>query len=201
MKTQLPIWAIEEIDKLRREFFWAGNDSSVQGKCLVSRPVICLPTAQGGLGVMDFRLAGVALRTRWLWLQRTDPDRAWAALPVHIELEVRQLFEASVLVQVGNGAKTVFWTDCWLDGEAVVDMAPVLASLVCARIKKTRTVQQAISNRAWVQDIKGGSQSRPSLNTFTSGIVLKLLSYNQIVKTTFAGAGRRMVSTLRTLRS
>jgi hypothetical protein len=156
MKTQLPIWAIEKIDKLRREFFWAGNDSSVQGKCLVSRPVICLPTAQGGLGVMDFRLAGVALRTRWLWLQRTDPDRAWAALPVHIEPEVRQLFEASVLVQVGNDAKTVFWTDCWLDGEAVVDMAPVLASLVGARMKKTRTVQEAISNRAWVQDIRGG---------------------------------------------
>jgi hypothetical protein len=27
--TQLPVWAIEEIDKLQRKFFWAGHDSSV----------------------------------------------------------------------------------------------------------------------------------------------------------------------------
>jgi hypothetical protein len=156
MATQLPIWAIEEIDKLRRKFFWARHDSSVRGKCLVSWPVVFLPTAQGGLGVVDLRLVGITLRTRWLWLQRTDPDRAWVAPLVHVELEVKQLFEASVLVQVGNNAKTLSWTDCWLDREAVVDMASVLASLVGARIKKTRTVQQALSNRAWVQDIRGG---------------------------------------------
>jgi hypothetical protein len=74
---------------------------------------------------------------------------------MHVEPEVRQLFEASILIQVGNGAKTLFWTDYWLNGEAVVDIAPVLASLVGPRIKKTRTVQQALSNRAWVQDIRG----------------------------------------------
>jgi hypothetical protein len=44
--------------------------------------------------------------------------------------------------------------------------------------KKTRTVQQALSNRAWVQDIRGDSQLRPSLNTSTSEIVLKPLLYN-----------------------
>jgi hypothetical protein len=144
---------------------------------------------------VDFRLAGIALRTRWLWLQRTDPDRAWAALPMHVEPEVRQLFEASILIQVGNGAKTLFWTDCWLNGEAVVDIAPVLASLVGPRIKKTCTVQQALSNRAWVQDIRGALAI-----TSTYGIVLKPWLYNQTVKTPFA-AGHRMSSTLRTPRS
>jgi hypothetical protein len=87
MATQLPVWAIEEIDKLGRKFFWAGHDSSVRGKCLVSWPIVCLPTAQGGLGVVDFRLVGIgriALRTRWMWLQQTDLDRAWAALPMHV---------------------------------------------------------------------------------------------------------------------
>jgi hypothetical protein len=38
----------------------------------------------------------MALRTRWLWLQRTDPDRAWASLPMKIELDIQQLFEASI---------------------------------------------------------------------------------------------------------
>jgi hypothetical protein len=42
---------------------------------------------KGGLGVIDLRLAGVALRTRWLWLQRTEPDKAWASLPMKVEPE------------------------------------------------------------------------------------------------------------------
>jgi hypothetical protein len=37
---------------------------------------------------------------------------------MHVEPEVRQLFEASIAIQVDNGAQTFFWTVCWLDGEA-----------------------------------------------------------------------------------
>jgi hypothetical protein len=183
--SQLPVWAIEEIDKLRRKFLWADHDCSIRGKCLVSWPIVCLPTAQGGLGVVDFRLAGIPLCTCWMWLQRTDPDRAWATLPVHVEPEVRQLYEASILIQVDNGAKTLFWTDSWTD----------------CWLKKTRTAQQALSSRAWVQDIIGDYRSRPSFNTSTSGIALKPSLYNQTAKTPFTGAGRRMANTPRTLRS
>jgi hypothetical protein len=46
------------------------------------------------------------------------PRQSLAALPMHVELEVRQLFEASIAIQVGNGAQTFFSTVCWLDGEA-----------------------------------------------------------------------------------
>jgi hypothetical protein len=156
MAEQLPAWAIEEIYKIRRKFFWAGHDSSVRGKCLVAWVTVCLPTTHGGLGVTDLRIAGLALRTRWLWLQRTDPDRAWASLPVKVEPEIQQFFEASITVRVGNGANTLFWTDNWLDGESLVDLAPALIMMVSPQIKKNRTVQQALQNRNWVRDITGG---------------------------------------------
>jgi hypothetical protein len=101
MADQLPAWAIEDIDRIRRKFLWAGSDSSVRGKCLVAWPTVCLLTIHGGLGVQNLKLASFALRTRWLWLQRTDPDRAWAALPLRIEPQIHDLFDASIQIQVG----------------------------------------------------------------------------------------------------
>lgn len=156
MATQLPGWAIDEIDRIRRNFFWEGVDVSVRGKGMVAWTSVCLPTAKGGLGVVDLRLAGSALRTRWLWLQRTNPDRAWEALPMRVEPEVQQLFNASISVQLGGGTQALFWTEKWIDGESVADLAPVLITLVSNMIKKTRMVQQALHDRHWVRDISGG---------------------------------------------
>ena len=51
----LPPWARKEIDSLCRKFFWAGNDASVKGKCMVSWPIVCKPTTLGGLGVSDLK--------------------------------------------------------------------------------------------------------------------------------------------------
>jgi hypothetical protein len=56
---------------------------------MVNWPAVCLPTEAGGPGVLDMRLAGIALHTRWLWLQRTDAERAWAALEVAVSTDVQ----------------------------------------------------------------------------------------------------------------
>jgi hypothetical protein len=39
---------------------------------------VCLPKELGGLGVVELRRLGVALRLRWEWLHRTDPARSWS---------------------------------------------------------------------------------------------------------------------------
>jgi hypothetical protein len=57
MADQLPSWAIEEIDSIRRKFLWAGKDQSVRGKCLVAWTTVCLPTQLGGLGIPDLKLS------------------------------------------------------------------------------------------------------------------------------------------------
>jgi hypothetical protein len=105
--------------------------------------------------VQNLKLAGYTLRTWWLWLRRTDPDRAWAAQPFKVEQQVQDLFDASIQVRVGNGVQT-FWTDGWLDGHAIGDLAPALMALVGSRTKRTRTIAQALSDNQWVRDITGG---------------------------------------------
>lgn len=72
---------------------------------MVAWPTVCCPTSCGGLGMVNLRLSGFALRVRWLWMQRTEE---WSGLPIKIEHEVQALFDASVIVHVGNGEQTLF---------------------------------------------------------------------------------------------
>jgi hypothetical protein len=75
MAKNLPPWALKEIDRICRKFLWVGRDESVRGKCLVVWPTVCRSTNLGGLGINDLKLAGFALQTCWLWLQKVDQDR------------------------------------------------------------------------------------------------------------------------------
>jgi hypothetical protein len=50
---------------------------------------------------------------------------------------VRAMFAAFVVVQVGNGARTLFWDDKWLAGADIASMAPEVVAAVPNRIRKT----------------------------------------------------------------
>lgn len=77
-------------------FFWAVVDEIHGGKCLVAWKHVCRPKYLGGLGVIDLRKHGLALRLRWLWLQRTDGSRPWQGLPLATDLQVHELFNSLV---------------------------------------------------------------------------------------------------------
>ncbi|WVZ79026.1 hypothetical protein U9M48_026654 [Paspalum notatum var. saurae] len=156
MGNGLPGWAKEEIDAMCRRFLWAGGDQQVKGKCLVSWPVIVRPKQFGGLGVLDLKLFSIALQSRWLWLQRTDEDRVWAGLPISVASDVRQFFDASIQVKIGNGRKTLFWLDKWLDGQSVQTMAPALVSAVSRRDLKNLSVADGLNGSSWIRSITGG---------------------------------------------
>ena len=100
------------------ELILHGEIKAVQGKNAVAWPTCCRPILAGGLSIIDLMLAGFALRTRWLWLQRTDAERSWAQLQIDVEPEVRAFFSASVTVQVGNGESTLFWLHAWIQGRS-----------------------------------------------------------------------------------
>jgi hypothetical protein len=53
---------------------------------------------------------------------------------------------ASVTIQVGNGARTLFWTDRWLDGAAIASIAPDLLLAVHKNARKNMLVSEAIPN-------------------------------------------------------
>ena len=129
-------WAIKAIDKIRRGFLWRGRKDVQGGHCLVAWEKVCCTPELGGLGISDLRTLGWALRMRWIWLQKTEPNRPWAKLPIQVPDHVRSFFLVAIISEVGNGSHTLFWTDRWLHGQCIVDLAPRLYATVPKEKKK-----------------------------------------------------------------
>ena len=111
-------------------FLWKGANAAKGGHCLLAWPRVCRPPELGGLGIVDLQRFGYALRMRWLWLQRTDDSRPWRDLRAKEETVVEDMFQTSILVEIGDGQKALFWTDKWLQGQSLLDIAPCLCSTV-----------------------------------------------------------------------
>lgn len=79
LAMDLPPWARKAIDKIRRAFLWRGRKDASSGHCLVAWPKVTRPTELGGLGISSLQQLGWALRMRWLWLKKTEPDQPWTA--------------------------------------------------------------------------------------------------------------------------
>ena len=88
--------------------------------CLIAWPKVTRPCFLGGLGISHFQFLGWALRMRWLWLQKTEPGKAWAFLSVKGQPQVKAFFAAAVATVAGNGKNTLFWTDRWMAGQSLV---------------------------------------------------------------------------------
>jgi hypothetical protein len=149
-------WAWQEIDSICRKFLWAGKDGSVRGKCMVAWQTCTQPKEIGGLGITDLRLAGTAFEAKWLWLQKTDQDRAWSELPLRTSPEAAAFFRASTYSVVGSGTDTLFWTDNWIHGTSIQAMALTLFKLIPKRVVQKQTVAEVLPNRTWIQQIRGG---------------------------------------------
>lgn len=68
------------------------------------------------------------------------------------------MFEASVMVTVGNGEKSLFQEDRWLDGRSIHGLAPSVAKMVNQSTRKHRTIAQALSGHSWISDIANGPE-------------------------------------------
>jgi hypothetical protein len=112
--TCLSPWATERIDKIRRAFLWTGKETAGGGHCRLAWQTVCSPTNYGGLVMIDLRLFGFALRLRWEWLKRVEPDKGWARLLAKQEHVVHAMFMASCSVQLGDDKSASFWNDKWL---------------------------------------------------------------------------------------
>ncbi|WVZ79554.1 LOW QUALITY PROTEIN: hypothetical protein U9M48_027119 [Paspalum notatum var. saurae] len=145
-------WAIGAIDRLRRSFLWSGSDLLFRGKAKVAWLLVCRPRPFGGLGVPNLVYLGLALRIRWCWLQKVDPERIWVELPQCFDHSVRDLFRACVDIVLENGESIP--TDNWLEGLAIEVIAPNLFAAVPPRCRG-RTVADGLLNRSWIGDIKG----------------------------------------------
>jgi hypothetical protein len=55
--------------------------------------------------------------------------------------------------EIGSGASTLFWGDRWLGGQRIVDIAPRLLETIPKNLINKRTVQEAIRDNLWINDI------------------------------------------------
>ncbi|WVZ67071.1 hypothetical protein U9M48_016209, partial [Paspalum notatum var. saurae] len=142
----VPKEVLEEIDKLRRRYLWAGNEILTGGKCKVNWPTVSRPLDLGGLGVLDIHCFARALRLRWLWRQWEDPDVPWAGLEVPCNETDKLLFAAATRIEIGDGAKTSFWHCAWAKGWCPRDIAPDIFAASCGR---KLSVREALTGQAW----------------------------------------------------
>ena len=96
------------------------------------------PLCYDGPGVKDLRLQGLALRTRWEWLRRTDGSRPWQGLPMLKDTQAAVVFDSLARFTIGNGRATLFWKDRWITGRAASNIAPLVIATVSARCRNRR---------------------------------------------------------------
>lgn len=114
------------------------------------------PMHLGGLGVHDLQVMAGALRMRWLWLEKTQPDRPWGLLHANIPEPARLMFMISVTTTLGDGTTMLFWTDRWVNGQPISDLALELMPFVSRRGWRNRSVRDALQQNEWQRDIVGG---------------------------------------------
>jgi hypothetical protein len=102
---KMPKWGFSKIDRIRRSFFWRGEDPDKVkgGHCLVNWQICTRPKKWGGLGIKDLSKFNRALRLRWLWHQWDVRDKPWKNLLKVVDHTDRQLFFSSTYVHIGNG--------------------------------------------------------------------------------------------------
>ena len=152
----VPKWFIKAIDKFRRGFLWKGREQANGGCCLVSWEKVMRPLDLGGLGIPNLEVMAWALQARWHWQKKTQADRPWNNLELPSHPNALALLAAAVRTELGNGNNTLFWTDKWVHGCSVENLAPNVFACVPPRIRRRQTVAEALTNDAWVSVIRGG---------------------------------------------
>ena len=145
MSLDLSVKTLVAIEKIIRSFLWVGRKDARGGHCLVAWERVCMPKHLGGLGIPNLRQMNRALRARWLWLSRTDNSKPWSEFNIQVPRVVQQLFEAATTSVVGDGASTFFWTDRWLPGGRVKELAPNLFMKVPKAARCSRRVRDGLA--------------------------------------------------------
>jgi hypothetical protein len=94
------------------------------------------------------RFFGYALRLRWEWLRRTEPDRCWTALPAKMEKPTASMCAISMTATLGDGCSTLLWTDSCVPVGPLCKVIPELYAAT-SRSGKKRTVKDGVFQNRW----------------------------------------------------
>jgi hypothetical protein len=90
-----------------------------------------------------------------MWLIRTDATKPWIGLDLEFSTKEQDMFFASTRMAIGDGNTTRFWTDRWIDGKAIMEIASAVFNLVSKRLRKSVTVAQGLDNNSWSRPLHG----------------------------------------------
>lgn len=164
LSLDLPPWFFNMVNELLRGFFWSATTEARKGHCVVAWKTVCTPKDLGSLGVKNLKLLNHALRMRWRWMALTDEDKPWHGLEFEIAEEAEEMFQTCTMFEVGNGKRIHFWTDRWLDGRSIQQLAPNLWQFVHDGAKSPK-VADAMQDSRWVAVIRG-APSIPAIAEF-----------------------------------
>jgi hypothetical protein len=151
MSLDIPPKVVEALRKICRAFLWKGRQEVKGGHCLVAWDKVTSPKDHGGLGIPNLHLLNLALRCRWAWLQKVDPSKAWAEFNIQLPSLCTAIFDAATCYVLGNGERARFWSDRWLDGSSVAEIAPNVAKMVSRRRITACSVREGLAGQ-WLRD-------------------------------------------------
>ena len=141
---KLPAGIIELLDKIRRKCLWTKKtDQGDTCTSLAAWDMVCKPKKCGGLGVLNLKMQNEALLLKFLHKFYNHWDLPWVELIWNSYYtskiphaadpcgsfwwrDVSKLmptYRGITLVNVSNGATTLFWKDMWL-GEILAETHP-----------------------------------------------------------------------------
>jgi len=145
LKVPKPV--LEDLDRKRKKFLWAGSKNLTGGKCKVNWTRTCIPKELGGLGILNLDKFAQALRVRWLWQEWKSEGKAWIGLGNPCDETDMLLFAAATSISLGDGSKTDFWNSAWIGGCRPKDIAPDIFAI---SRKKNQKIKDALTDDTWL---------------------------------------------------
>lgn len=166
----LPKGCIKKIESICSRFLWSGDIDKL-GHAKVAWETVCLPKAEGGLGLRSLLRWNTTLCLRYIWLLFSEKsslwadwhrqytmgsDSFWTIQPTVSDswvwsslLKLRPLAERYIACVVGNGRKAKFWFDSW------TPLGPLIKLIGATgprrlRLPLSATVSDSCSESGWL---------------------------------------------------
>jgi hypothetical protein len=139
----MPPGIIEQINRRRRAFLWAGKPTASGASSLVAWEHVCDTKETGGLGLRDLQLQNVCLLLKLIHKLHAAQPSSWASWVQsnaciaslmgdlhgqHWEMlrSLLPVYRAITTVTLGDGVTTSYWHDVWDGDDSMADRFPEL---------------------------------------------------------------------------
>ncbi|WMV18045.1 hypothetical protein MTR67_011430 [Solanum verrucosum] len=157
-------------DAIRRNFLWQGNcDPNNHKFHLVKWDQVILSKKEGGLGIRNLKIQNQSLLMKWLWRFASQEQALWKeTIKARFGMEnlwitnlstqpygsgvwrsIRNLWIKlfnKCKIKVGNGGRTLFWEDKWVDKVTLRNRFPILFNM---SLQKEATIREMRDNQGW----------------------------------------------------